>query len=224
MKPLYLDWNLGLGDAIICNGLVRWRARDRSLIVPSWKHNLPTVTHMFSDLKNVTVQLPANGDARPLETSKYDILSIGINARGSGQVEPWDRAFYVFAGVPFEAKWDSFHVPISGTELRAFDAVLFHEDGARGFKIPDERIVENSNSWVTAKFPVVEIDARAALLTDWRYVIQSAVEIHCIDSSVMHLAELLPTTGRLFYHKYARAKGNRNHQDAVFNKKWTVIE
>lgn len=220
MKPLYLDWNLGLGDAIICNGLVRWLARFRErLIVPAWSHNLPTVEHMFSDLENVTVSLPYSGDARPAPSRDYDVLSIGINNPRFGAVEPWDRAFYVFADVPFEAKWDLFHVPPSGSELpsvtpRGFQ--LVHEDQERGFCIDYSRLSPNMMRG--------HVMPGLRFLTDLRHVIRDATEIHCIDSSVMHLAELMPTTGKLFYHKYARALGNRNHCDATLRKAWTVYE
>lgn len=222
MKPLYLDWNLGLGDAIICNGLVRWFARygGRQIIVPSWPHNLPTVRHMFSDLDNVTVHEADETCA----SEGCETMRIGVNNPKWGSVEPWDRAFYDFADVPFDAKWNLFHVPPSPTEISASVArkpfVLLHEDVARGFEIDGHRVDSLSNSDLNPVF----VNKGLPLLTDWRHLIEEATEIHCIDSSVMHLAELLPTKGKLFYHKYARAKGNPNHQDATFRKNWVVLE
>ena len=220
MKPLYLDWNLGLGDAIICNGMVRWLARDRDLIVASWNHNLPTVTHMFSDLKNVQVMHAGEARARHRD-GVADILRVGITNPKWGLFEPWDEAFYYFAGVPFEAKWDLFHVPKSSTEMvqppkGRFD--LYHCDTARGFVFDPGR---NCTAEDRMQF---KIEPRTPLLTDWRLFIRDAVEIHMIDSAPMHLAELLPTTGKLFYHKYARSLGNRNHRDATFRKPWVVLE
>jgi len=214
MKPLYLDLNLGLGDAIICNGLVRWLARDRDLIVASWTHNLPTVTHMFSDLKNVHVMHAGEARARHSD-GVADILQVGITNPKWGLFEPWDEAFYHFAGVPFEAKWDLFHVPESGNELPSRGStVLAHEDTVREFCLTGPR--SQFSSWIT---PLPGI-----LLTDWRNIIRDAKELHMIDSAPMHLAELLPTTGKLLYHKYARSLGNRNHRDATFRKPWVVLE
>lgn len=215
LKPLYLDMNLGLGDAIICNGLVRFLSADspaRKIIVPSWTRNLPTVRHMFSDLANVFVAV-AEGDRAPINRDDYEIRSIGINNPKFGTIEPWDRAFYEFAGVPFGVKWDLFHVPPSGTEIPSHGSTSFgHDDPIRGFCIDATRF--RISTW---------LDERA-LLTDWRNVIRDAREIHVIDSAPMHLAELLPTSGKLFYHKYARSAGNRNHRDATFRKDWTVYE
>lgn len=225
MKPLYLDWNLGLGDALICNGLVRWLARTREMVVPSYEHNFPTVSHMFSDLPNVHVHIVVGDSPQPLEGN--DMLSIGINAKGFGEDPQWDRQFYTLAGVPFDAKWDCFHVPQSGTELTSPDGgfALKHDDTHRGFGVDYDTVqrAQGAGRW-DHRWPLFEIDHRRAILTDWRMVIAAASEIHCIDSSVLHMAELMPTTGKLFYHKYARAKGNPNHRDPVLRKPWTVLE
>lgn len=219
MRPLYLDWNLGLGDAIIQNGLVRYLAREgRQIIVPAWERNLPTVRHMFSDLDNVSV-VTADGD-KPGPHPSFQILSVGINRPGFGQVEPWDKQFYVFADVPFDAKWNLFHIPPSGSELPTYGPiVLMHEDVERGFEIDMARC-----TFSTEPLLIKNGHPHPILLTEWRFVIGEAAEIHVIDSAPMHLCELLPTRGKLFYHKYARAKGSRMHVDAVFRKPWEVLE
>ena len=229
MKPLYLDWNLGLGDAIICNGLVRYLAQRkpgqmaREMILPCWSHNRPTVSHMFSDLPNVRITSPENGDGPVPEPVGYEVMSIGIHYPRWGAVEPWDKAFYEFAGVPFDAKWDLFHVPESPTEIRCiFEGpfILLHDCETRGFSIDPARLPREP---AIARIAQV---TEAPLLTDWRELIYKATEIHCIDSSVMHLVELLPTRplGKLVYHKYARAANSRNPVDAVFRKEWKIIE
>jgi hypothetical protein len=229
MKPLWIDWHLGLGDAIIRNGLVRWLARenpDKTLMLPCWMGvNEASVRHMFSDLKNVQVNAP------PLYGLE-ELLIIGMGGSAHkdgnliynprwGEVQPFDRAFYEFAGVPFDAKWNLFHVPEDGrgTGCGGVPVILFHEDPERGFLIDRSRLTEG------VRCPVipVHIDRRPPRITDWKRMIREAAEIHCIDSAVMHLAELLPTTGKLFYHKYARPAAER-HSDAVFRKPWTVLE
>lgn len=213
---IYLDWHLGLGDAIICNGLVRHLAKSEALVVPCYEHNLPTVRHMFSDMENVMV-LPVTGDAPPDRKTYPNVVSCGMRHPRWGSVEPWDRAFYEFAGVPFDAKWDLFHVPESGSELftHALPLGVLHDDVARDISIDLVRL---------PKLDFYRLRPVTSLLTDWRWRIMAAPEIHVIDSAPMHLVELLPTTGKLFYHKYARAKGNRQHSDATLRKDWTVIE
>ena len=91
-SKLFIDWNLGLGDSIICNGLVRVLARQhgRFVIVPSYTHNLPSVRHMFSDDHNVCVVDVADAALYCDES----VLSIGLNHPRWGTVTPFDRAFY----------------------------------------------------------------------------------------------------------------------------------
>jgi|HubBroStandDraft_4_1064222.scaffolds.fasta_scaffold49920_5 hypothetical protein len=218
VRPLWLDWNLGLGDAIICNGLVRFLASHsvtRKIVLPCWERNLPTVRHMFSDLANVHVV--AATDDTVAHSRTYEILSIGLHNQNWGRIAQWDEAFYRFADVPFGAKWDMFHVPKSGSEWPTFGPiVLVHHDVARGFEIDETRFPTSE--------PPVWLNPSSPFLTDWRNVIRDALEIHVIDSAPMHLVELLPTTGKLFYHKYARAQGSRQHTDAVLRKDWTVLE
>ncbi len=222
MRTLYLDWHLGLGDAIICNGLVRWLAREnpgRHIVIPCYQnHNTSAVSQMFADLTHW------RGDVGPSVFVVPDtnppphgclLLPIGMNNPGWGTVTPFDRAFYAFAGVPFDAKWDLFHIPESNTELPPPDYryALLHEDRARGFAIDRSRIKDILIHSVTP--------GKTPRISDWRHWIANAAEVHVIDSSVMHLAELLPTNGKLFYHKYARPNAA---DDAIFRKAWTVYE
>jgi hypothetical protein len=226
MKPLFLDWNLGLGDAIICNGLVRTLAAPmvpyarREIVLPCWERNLPTVRHMFSDLPNVHVVTVEHDGQGVLEPGfGRELLSIGINYHGPINHDQWDKCFYDRAGVPFDAKWSKFFVPSNPQSLvpPVTPYALIHDDPERGFDIDFDRCGELPHY-------ALGTSLCSPLLTDWRDYIRNAAEIHCIDSSVMHLAELLPTTGKLYYHKYARAKGNRQHTDAVFRKPWVVLE
>ena len=230
MKPLYLDWNLGLGDAILCNGLVRWLAREhagRHIVLPAYEQNMASVYAMFLNLDHI--QVIQVGDMHAMMNAadaNCDVLRVGLSNPAWGTVEPFDRAFYEFAGVPFDAKWDMFHVPESGTELRPglLDKpyVLIHEDVKRGFEIDGAKIPDAG--WLRRQYIPIFVEPKTPLITDWRYMIQEAAEIHCIDSSIMHLAELLPTTGKLYYHRYARSKDAREKVEAVFRKDWIIIE
>jgi hypothetical protein len=226
VRPLWLDWNLGLGDAIICNGLVRYLSNvepRRKIVLPCWERNLPTVRHMFSDLANAHV-VKAEGDNPNPPAREYEVLRIGVNNPNFGRIEQWDESFYRFADVPFGAKWDMFHVPESGTEIEPDGKyLLLHDDTKRGFEIDSDRVGLSIGARGMGFIWNISVMLRP-LLTDWRYVIGEAREIHVIDSAPMHLVELLPTTGKLFYHKYARAQGSRQHTDATLRKDWTVLE
>src|SRR5580698_7433260 len=118
MKKLFVEWHKGLGDAIICNGLIRTLAESRDIVVPCYTHNLPSVRHMFSDLDNVHVfEMPDDFvDEFAFEGERCDILRIGLKNPAFGKIEPFDRCFYALAGVPFENRWTKFFVPVSYSE------------------------------------------------------------------------------------------------------------
>lgn len=216
MKPLYLDWNLGLGDAIICNGLVRVLAQERPVIVPCYPHNFTSVAHMFSDLKNVEVRPEGEHVARP-----KDAMAIGLRHPQWGSIEPFDKAFYAFAGVPHECRWSMFKIPRSGEEDKAVPHpyLVTHDDPSRGFRINTAYFLDALRR-VGQAVPIMP----RPRLSDWRFVLKHAEEIHCIDSSVLHLVEHIDTRGKLFFHRYARPAGERWGSDATRRKDWTVIE
>ncbi len=225
MKPLYLDWNLGLGDAIICNGLVRTLADTRVVIVPCHPHNLQSVAHMFSGKGNVRVI--STETASVVTEAECDILRVGLNNPAWGSVQPWDRAFYEFAGVPYENRWGRFFMPRTQSELPPFlrlnpfsQYALLHEDRERGFSIREEYQLD-----IAKRMPIDKVYPITPLIADWTERLKYAAEIHCIDSSFMHLAEHCNTgRAKLFYHRYARPAGERQATDAGRSKNWIVIE
>lgn len=218
MKPLYLDWNLGLGDSLICNGLVRWLSeyRAKRVVLPCYEHNFASVQQLFQDIPGVSIHQLLPGEPNLFSG---EVLPIGLNNPRWGTVQPFDRAFYEFAGVPFDAKWDLFSIPRSGRELppKDYRYALVHDDKQRGFAIDESRISPDIIKHHVFKSATPRI-------SDWRDMISEAAEVHVIDSAVMHLAELLPTKGKLFYHRYARRASERMPVDATFRKDWTVLD
>lgn len=213
MSILKLDWHLGLGDAIICNGLVRALAQQVDwLILPAYEHNRESVIHMFRDLDNVVTMDEARWSIQPGR-----VLSIGMNNPAWGTIRPFDRAFYHFAGVDFDARWDEFHIPESPeTEIDPPEEPfgLIHHDVERKYVIEDK--------WSQGSLRMIWTRPITSRISDWRKVIRLAGEIHCIDSSMLHLVESLPTTGRLFFHQYARPAAT-SFDDVIKRKQWTVV-
>lgn len=208
MSHLYLDWNLGLGDAIICNGLVRELAKHNDFIaLPCKKHNLLSVRHMFSDLDNVRIF----GEHPP--TSMMN-LSIGLNHPRWGTVEPFDRAFYEFAGVDFNCRWSSFHVPPTRyiPPRVGGDTLVFNWSSHGEHTLRDVNRAEVF--WPSPDF--------TPTIFEWTAIISAADEIHCVDSAPLHLVESVPTRGKLFFHRYARPATINVH--ATLRKPWILLD
>ena len=220
MKPLYLDWNLGLGDAIICNGLVRVLAdSERRIMLPSWPRNLASVRHMFSDLPNVEVLIPANGDGPIIGGRELEVLSIGVHGlqyEGSNS-ETFDQHFYRRAGVPWGCRYSRFAIPATPQILPPSTPFrLIHGRASDDSCIDDARLYAEplSTGWITIR---VEENLTHPLAA-WVDMIVAASEIHCLDSSFIHLVESVPSTDNLFFHSYARP----NHFQR--RKPWTILE
>jgi hypothetical protein len=194
MSRIFLDWNLGLGDAILCNGLVRELAKNHEFIVLPVKHSLElSVRQLFSDLKNVAY-LPVDGDS-VREVEGLTTLRIGLHAHPPPRTIYFDEGFYMLAGVPYDCRWSSFQVPSPPDPLSDRPQCLVAEEWSGGHcSIPVEGLRLDSK--------------RTPVLTNWIPVIQAAEEIHCIDSAPMHLIESVPTKARLFFWNELRKGSN----------------
>lgn len=218
MKDLFLRPHLGLGDAIICNGLVRHFARfepNRMIILPAKTHNVPSVRWMFSDLELVTVK-PVKDDwhadrmAEEYGDDGAEVMYIG----GSGNA--FDEEFYCNAGVPMNERWSGFHVPPFKEQHRVppYPFRFVHDDGRRGFIIRDDPFCS-----LPAVRPVY--DPESPNIFAWQNALQSADVIHCIPSSFFVLMDSLLTIKeqQLFLHASARPGGEL----PTYRKPWKIV-
>ena len=77
MKRIFLIHHLGLGDHIVCNGLVRELIKKCDLIYfPVKHHNFATVKFMFRDIPNHIKYVTVNNDNEMLywETMNREIF------------------------------------------------------------------------------------------------------------------------------------------------------
>lgn len=220
MNTLYINWHLGLGDAIICNGLIRVLARqDQQITIPAKHHNVATVTWMFSDLPNVTC-VPVRDDAEMIARgySHKNVLSLGVHSGDYRIPKAWDAWFYNQAGVPHECRWSEFKLPPDIEPYRGTPVAFVHDDESRGYVIRDEYLPRQRVGVDYAPSPKVRFGAHVAPL-------QRASEIHVIDSSFLCLADTIETSAkRLVLHQYATAKDvNKRTGPPTLRKNWEIL-
>lgn len=198
----------GLGDHIICNGLVRKLAADRDWVVLFViKPYYESVGFMFRDLKNLSLMAIDGYDHGKIERDWFDrsgmpTLSMGYMTGASPfDSRNFDREFYRQAGIEFEHKWSGWRLDREN-EIRPPKKRygIIHESPERGFEIdrshlnPDIEYYEPKD-WAPDNF--------FRLCS----VLENAAEIHSINTATLNLLEHLNPKGRLVFHRYAKDSG-----------------
>lgn len=213
MNAIYLNIHLGLGDALICNGLVRCLLEEHGIIfLPHWSRNRESLRAMLFDIiedgRVKLIEVDSTGEP------KEQALLVGVNQMNLGyhgkdfDKSRWDESFYRQAEVPFLLKWGAFDLPTSLSLNPSIHDVpkFIHDDEKRGFNIPLEG---------HRPTPVLKC------IFDHVHELMAAKEIHCINSSFAILADLINAPGERFLHRYARPDGGAL---PIFGQHWTILD
>lgn len=207
---IYLQIHYGLGDAIICRGIVlEFLKRYKKVIVPSRPNNLQSIKDLFQDQPEVDIRIIENDAVYPDGQG----LGLGIYGDQSIKAESFDRWFYAQAGVDFQRRFDP--IPFLKTKtdfIRGSRLAFVHDDPSRGFTIDRSKIKPDLKIVRPCGLPSI---------LDYVPLMEAVDEVHVIDSSFLHLCEHLERTDGLFYHRYARDAGPF-HQ-TVKRKNWTIL-
>lgn len=216
MKDLYIHHHLGMGDHIICNGMIRSLLEiNSSITVFAKEQNYKRVQRMFDDDSRIAViSIPSNIDEVLYVNSvvkQHGIsnfircgFEIGYNLESMGLVSNFDEGFYACARIPFEHRWTHFRLRRNReSEQKALNRLnptgqpfaFVHDDPSRGFilnpNIPKELTVIKND-------PTIDI-------FDMISVLENASEIHCMESSFRCLIEHIDTiVCPLYLHTSAR--------------------
>ncbi|HEU5114896.1 MAG TPA: hypothetical protein VFT82_03980, partial [Candidatus Paceibacterota bacterium] len=196
--------------------------------------NLISVRFMFRDLPNVRVIEGDDIFARAyIFLNKFkiwpwrhdEIKKIGFEDLKRDPSKKFEIEFYELAGVPFEKKWESFHIERD----RAAEEILLkkagisgqfafvHDDKTRGYGINETLIPSGLILFRPQK-------GLSKNVFDYCGAIERAAEIHVIDSSFMFLIDCLEYDNpgqKLFVHRYARA--NLEWSLPILKKNWKIL-
>lgn len=216
---ILIHHHLGLGDHIICNGLVRFLARDNPIALFCKTENTDNVKLMYSDNNNINILSVYNdfeaeriGDG----DKNYIRLGVGLNHDYDPSMEEtWDKVFYAQINIEFDHSWSSFGFnkppsqnPVPNTKY----AFLCNKGSDKIDRLDYTKINHN----------LTKVFSNHGKFFDNIDLIQNATEIHCINSSYIHLIDRIPVpdTTRLFYHKNFMFK---RHGEFTLKKNWIVI-
>ena len=214
----YIYHHLGLGDHIICNGLVRTlinKNEEYKMFVKS--HNLTTVTSMYSDLKNLSFLVGddsySNNFIRNNNLKREDLIIAGFYRHP--QSKEFDDSFYLQNDVPFVNRWEKFHCNrdmekeiglFKKFNVKEGEYIFLHDDKSRGYEI-DESYVINKNLPIIR--PVIGYTNNSF---DYCYLMQHSKESHFMDSSFRLIFDSFQLRdSNIFFHLNLKNNINRGY-------------
>ena len=235
MSNILLLHHLGLGDHIMCHGIVReYCKKYRAVTILSLPRNHNSVSFMYRDLKNLMIVTVNDTftessiffNKSKLELDKYDSIKIiGFEYLNRQSGEPLEKQFYRIAGVNIEKKWNNFFVQrdleregvLFKQTAPQKDYVFLHEDISKNYRINRGKINKKYELYT----PTEKLTGN---IFDYCTIIERAKEIHVIDSSFMFLIDCLKYKNldqKLYIHRYARE--NADWKLPILRKKWEII-
>lgn len=208
---MYIYHHLGLGDHIICHGIVRsvcekLNNEQHTLVLkPQF---LESVSFMYKDIKNLNFKTFPNDHEVHLflnENKNEQKLYIGHHHLEKVMREGYnfDEAFYKQVGLDFQKRWSLFQIERNYNRESELikrisppsEYVFLHDGSERGFTIDQKKI---QNKKIPVITPKIEYTNN---IFDYLSLIENAVEIHCFDSSFkLMIDSVIQDRDNLFYH------------------------
>jgi len=220
----YIHHHLGLGDHIICNGLVRYVANKydfKNICLVVKRSNLKNVKRMFSDLPQVTFFVVDQDrefvDHYMADPKGIPLLRVGFEKCRNAD---FDRSFYESVNVPFSERWDSWGLE---RDLEQ-EARIFEELGIEGdyIFVHDESSVGDYELNIDSSLQQVrprKVECEKSIF-DWVGVIEQAKEVHAMSSSFAHLIESIKLKNDLYFHDIKHSHG----MGFTLNRKWSIVK
>jgi hypothetical protein len=220
---IYIFHHLGLGDHIICNGLVRSLIqKDLEYTLFCRPRNLNSVKYMYKDITNLSFMEGCDNSINSFLSNIDNSKKILIGFQNAPANYSWDEYFYVQHKIPFNNRWENFKIDRNiKDEIELYNKLnpdnskyaLVHSSGSDGIdriyysKInPDLKIIKVLPEYTNNIFNYLEL-------------IYKAQEIHCVESCFILLVDSLDINTALFYHKNYCARSTLQHK--IF-KPWVI--
>jgi hypothetical protein len=206
----YIYQHLGLGDHIVCNGLVRLLTKHYGSIVLFCKtHNYTTVSFMYRDNPNIKV-LPLDNDINVLNhitenKIHNDVIKIGHEHLGGlKSMYSFDEAFYRQFNIDFEERWSSFYLMRDSERENELFNKFNVKPGEYIFIHDDNRFHVDENK-IKTKLPIIRVNpSLTPVIFDYVSLIENAKEVHNIESSFQFITDSLLLNNNTYVHRYPR--------------------
>lgn len=199
----YIYHHLGLGDHIICNGIVRHYKEIYGKVTVFCKpHNYENVKYMYRDDKDITV-LPVGED---LDVNRYifenkisnDVIKIGFETLSFVNCATFDEGFYLGNHVPFLTRFQKFNIE---RDLNLEEKIMSELNPNNERYIFTHNVDKNK---IKSKLKVIENPTNYSIF-NLITLIENAEEVHLMESSIKCLVNSYKMDKpKFFYHNYVR--------------------
>lgn len=217
--------HLGLGDFLVCNGIVNYLSTIYSeIFIPVVSQYYEMIDFMYSENNKVKLfEISTNNRDEQIDKfsigNSLQILKVGFEEVGKKE---FNLAFYKQLKIPYRTSFDYFKLPESTKSKDLMDHLVSY------FNVDKNNICLVHNNSHNQDFELEFIKNKQIIYVNkesdiynnlflYQDVIQSAKEIHCINSSFVHLVERTNTNAELFFH-------NVRYSKMHLSKKWNMVE
>jgi len=218
--------HLGLGDHIICAGLVNYLSKNyKTIHLPVKRQNFKNVNFIYENNPAVSTFIVDIEDDDILKYSKkrdMQILKIGFKKRG----KPFNSGFYKQLNLPYDISFNSFEFKrdIKKEEDLYKHLCSEHSVNADYGLVHAESSLGDASLKIKNKNPLIYIKKETDIFNNifmYTKLIEEAKEIHCIDSSFLHLVERCETNAKLYFHNIKNNKIKGANLELI--KNWEII-
>lgn len=219
--------HLGLGDHIICAGLVNYLSNNYERIhIPVKRRNLENVNFLFRNNSKITtfvVDIEEDDILLYSKKRKLQILKIGFKKR----VNPFNSGFYRQLNLSYDISFKNFsYLRDIKREENLFRHLLSEYNIQDKYNLVHaESSIGKANLKIKNNTPNVFVKKDTDIYNNiflYTKLIREAIEIHCIDSSFIHLVERTETNAELFFHNLKNNKTIGTNLE--LRKNWQIIE
>ena len=221
MSLKYIHHHLGLGDHIICNGMVRHFCKKYDNIVIFCKTNYyDNVSYMYRDLNNLEI-FNFSDDVEVVQfingnfNVKNNLIKPGFeNLDSCLDRMTFDEAFYHLAGLDFQIRFDEFYFE---RDIEKEDEVCktLNPDGEKYIFVLDDpkRGYHIDMSKVTDEYKVIRNDYKFKMF-DYIKLLENAEEIHMMQTGFLDMVNSYKMDKpKIYRHNYVR-----NYPESIHSK------
>ena len=230
MNSVYIYHHLGLGDHIICNGLVRHFAElYGQTFVFTKPVNKINIKRMYSDNKKITILPMSDQQVREFinifKSHKYVIAGhtpeFEKKYNDPNLHKNFDELFYEDNNIPFIYKWTKFFVERDlKREKEVYYDIYGLNDDSEFIFVHENPIYSPVVQNISENIQKIMPDNKEVGIFDYLYLIEKAKEVHVMNSSFMNLIDCIQLRNdNIYYHEYARPGIN-----TILKLNWTIFK